>query len=196
MSWAARGSLAGLVAGWLRAAGALLLSRCAIFLSICLPSFIGLASPPRLPQPGLLTPPLCCAVRCCAVLRRRTEVDLPGAAFGFFHDFLATPSHYVFLESPSERGRGVGWGRRVPPPAAAPPAAARAPCAAARLHARPPAPRRPGGSTAMLKCHLTLSFKRCRRRRSVAGPVEDGQQVHAGQGVHCRGACGPAWRGV
>lgn len=33
-------------------------------------------------------------------LLHRTEVDLPDAAFGFFHDFLATPSHYIFLESP------------------------------------------------------------------------------------------------
>jgi hypothetical protein len=59
-------------------------------------------------------------VRCCAAcwLRRwkcsllsgcprpttacRTEFELPGAAFGFFHDFVLTPNYYVFLESPSE----------------------------------------------------------------------------------------------
>lgn len=29
-------------------------------------------------------------------------MELPGAAFGFFHDFLVTPSYYIFLESPSE----------------------------------------------------------------------------------------------
>lgn len=33
-------------------------------------------------------------------LLHRTEVELPGAAFGFFHDFLVTPNYYVFLESP------------------------------------------------------------------------------------------------
>lgn len=62
------------------------------------------------------------AVRCCwqagRLLRRwngsllsgcprpvtacRTEFELPGAAFGFFHDFVLTPNYYVFLESPSE----------------------------------------------------------------------------------------------
>lgn len=28
-------------------------------------------------------------------------MDLPEAAFGFFHDFLVTPSYYIMLESPS-----------------------------------------------------------------------------------------------
>lgn len=32
----------------------------------------------------------------------RTEVDLPGAAFGFFHDFACTENYYVVLENPSE----------------------------------------------------------------------------------------------
>lgn len=33
-------------------------------------------------------------------LLERTEFELPGAAFGFFHDFLVTPNYYVFLENP------------------------------------------------------------------------------------------------
>ncbi|KAL4438663.1 hypothetical protein ABPG77_006267 [Micractinium sp. CCAP 211/92] len=33
-------------------------------------------------------------------LLHRTETELPGAAFGFFHDFLVTPNYYIFLESP------------------------------------------------------------------------------------------------
>ena len=31
--------------------------------------------------------------------------DLPDAAFGFFHDFVVTKTHYVLLESPSEHAR-------------------------------------------------------------------------------------------
>lgn len=43
-------------------------------------------------------------------------MELPGAAFGFFHDFLVTPNYYVFLESPSEaphEGGGSWAGTRM-----------------------------------------------------------------------------------
>lgn len=37
-------------------------------------------------------------------------MELPGAAFGFFHDFLATKNYYILLESPSAWAGLAGWG--------------------------------------------------------------------------------------
>ncbi len=54
-------------------------------------------------QPNAAGLPLACTNHACLLVAIcRTEFDLPDAAFGFFHDFLVTPSHYIFLESPSE----------------------------------------------------------------------------------------------
>ena len=30
----------------------------------------------------------------------KTEITVPNAAFGFFHDFVITPRHYIFIENP------------------------------------------------------------------------------------------------